>query len=71
MKRREFLLGAGAGAGLVSAWAATHAAAQGTARARHVGYVSVRRDNRVAIFTMGSGQRQAHVPGAGATGRWP
>jgi 6-phosphogluconolactonase len=51
MRRREFLLGA-TGVGLVSAWASARAAAQGTAAARYVGYVSVRRDHRISIFTM-------------------
>jgi 6-phosphogluconolactonase len=49
--RRGFLLSAAAGAGLTSAWT-SRAAAQGTTRRRHVGYISVRRDNRITIFTM-------------------
>jgi 6-phosphogluconolactonase len=56
--RREFLAsGALAGVGLASAVAApsfawARAAAQGTAPGKYIGYVSVRRDNRVSIFTM-------------------
>jgi DNA-binding beta-propeller fold protein YncE len=69
--RREFIASsAAAGVGLASAaaapsfaWAQT--AAQGTAPAPYIGYVSVRRDNRVSIFTMdpGSGKVawQQHV----------
>lgn len=49
--RRGFLLSAAAGAGLTSAWT-SRAAAQGTTRRRHVGYISVRRDNRITVFTM-------------------
>ena len=54
--RREFLASsASAGVGLASAaaapsWART--AAQVTAPVPYIGYVSVRRDNRVSIFTM-------------------
>jgi 6-phosphogluconolactonase len=72
--RREFLASsASAGVGLASAaepsfaWART--AAQGTAPAPYFGYVSVRRDNRISIFTMdpGSGkvtwQQQVRVEG--------
>jgi 6-phosphogluconolactonase len=73
--RREFLASsASAGVGLASAaatpsfaWATT--AAQGTALAPYIGYVSVRRDNRISIFTMdpGSGkvawQQQVRVEG--------
>jgi 6-phosphogluconolactonase len=59
--RREFLASsASAGAGLASAaaapsfaWART--AAQGTTPAPYIGYVSVRRDNRISIFTMDPG----------------
>jgi 6-phosphogluconolactonase len=60
-----------AGVGLASATAASafawaRPAAQGTTPAPHVGYVSVRRDNRISIFTMdpGSGRVawQEHVP---------
>jgi 6-phosphogluconolactonase len=73
--RREFLASsAAAGVGLASA-AATHSlarartAVQGTAPAPYIGYVSVRRDNRISIFTMdpGSGkvtwQQQVRVEG--------
>jgi 6-phosphogluconolactonase len=54
--RREFLT-AVAGTGLVSALAVPVPAAgqttgEGTRQSRYVGYVSVRRDNRIAIFTM-------------------
>jgi 6-phosphogluconolactonase len=73
--RREFLASsASAGVGLASAaaapsfaWART--AAQTTAPISYIGYVSVRRDNRVSIFTMdpGSGkvewQQQVRVEG--------
>ena len=73
--RREFLASsASAGVGLASAaaapsfaWART--AAQGTAPAPYIGYVSVRRDNRISIFAMdpGSGkvawQQQVRVEG--------
>ena len=55
--RREFIASSAlAGAGLASAAAApfawARAAAQGAAPALHLGYVSVRRDNRVSTFTM-------------------
>ena len=56
--RREFLASSAlAGVGLASAAAApsfawARAAAQGTAPAPYLGYVSVRRDNRVSTFTM-------------------
>jgi 6-phosphogluconolactonase len=55
--RREFLASsASAGVGLASAaepsFAWPRTAAQGTAPAPYFGYVSVRRDNRVSIFTM-------------------
>ncbi|HEY7447275.1 MAG TPA: beta-propeller fold lactonase family protein [Vicinamibacterales bacterium] len=61
--RREFLASsASAGLGLASAaatpsFASARTAAQGTAPApaRYIGYVSVRRDNRISIFTMDTG----------------
>src|SRR5262245_31916117 len=68
--RREFIASsAAAGVGLASAAAPSFAwarnPAQGTARAPYIGYVSVRRDNRLSIFTMdpGSGKVawQQHV----------
>jgi 6-phosphogluconolactonase len=72
--RRKFLASsAAAGVSLASAAAAPLAfartAAQGTASPPYVGYVSVRRDNRISIFTMdpGSGkvtwQQQVPVDG--------
>jgi 6-phosphogluconolactonase len=45
--RREFLL-----TSAVASVGWSRAAAQGTAQTPHIGYVSVRRDNRIAIFTM-------------------
>ena len=72
--RRKFLVtGAAAGVGLASTAAASSfaeaRAAQGAAPAPVIGYVSVRRDNRISIFTMdpGSGkvawQQQVTVDG--------
>jgi 6-phosphogluconolactonase len=55
--RREFLLTTVAGTGFASALAAPSVAsgrttAQSAPQARYIGYVSVRRDNRISIFTM-------------------
>jgi 6-phosphogluconolactonase len=72
--RREFIASsAAASVGLASAAAPSfvraRTAAQGTAPVRYIGYVSVRRDNRISIFTMdpGSGkvawQQQVRVEG--------
>ena len=72
--RREFLASsASAGAGLASAAAAPSFAwartAQGTEPAPYIGYVSVRRDNRISLFTMDPGSGKVawkeHVPVAG------
>ena len=55
--RREFLLTTVASTGLASVFTEPSAAAGQTtgAQARHIGYVSVRRDNRISIFTMDPG----------------